>query len=247
MDVSASQLDALLSTNLGPAILELVEHLPGTMFCIKDAQGRYLAINPTFVERTNKRTRAQVVGRTAAELFVPELAERYEEQDARVLATGARIFNELELIRAPGGPFRWHVTAKVPLRDEAGHITGVISMSHDVGEAAHDDPAMTALGAVLAYIHANLDEPITSTQLAAVAHCSVDTLERRTRRVFGRSPHQLVLSTRIDTACRLLTSSSAPLASIATTCGFTDQAAFSRTFARLVGMPPGRYRAHLSQ
>lgn len=212
------------------------------MFCVKDASGRYLAVNPTFVERTNKRTRSEVVGRFARELFVPELAERYEEQDASVLRTGEPLFNELELIRAPGGPFRWHVTAKVALRDDEGTVRGVVSMSQDVGEAAHDDPAMTALGAVLAYIHANLTNQLSSAELAKVAHCSIDTLERRTRRVFGRSPRQLVLSTRIDTACALLTSGDTSLARIATDCGFSDQAAFSRTFTRLVGMPPGRYR-----
>ena len=234
--------DPALFTNLGPAILELLEHLPGTMFCVKDRDGRYVAVNPTFIERTNKRHRSAVLGATASELFVPELAERYEDQDAAVLATGRPLYNELELIRAPGGPFRWHVTAKVPLRDGRGDVSGVVSMSQDVGEAAGDDPAMIALGAVVAFIHANLDQPLTSAQLAAVGQCSVDTLERRTRRVFGRSPRQLVLSTRIDTACALLASGNVPLAEIAQACGFADQAGFSRTFTRLVGLPPGRYR-----
>lgn len=179
---------AALADALGPGVLEIVEHLPGTMFCVKSADGRYLAVNPTFVERTNKRARSDVIGRRAGELFVPELAERYEEQDARVLATGQSLFDELELIRAPGGPFRWHVTAKVALRDADGTVVGLASMSQDVGEGAIDDPAMTSLSAVVAYVHAHVNEPTTSSTLAAVAGCSVDTLERRCRRVFGRSP-----------------------------------------------------------
>ena len=135
---TAPTLDALRGA-LGPAVLEMVDHLPGTMFCVKGADGRYLAVNPTFVERTNKRSRGDVVGRRAAELFVPELAERYEEQDARVLSSGKPLFNELELIRASGGPFRWHITAKMPLRDQAGRVVGIASMSQDVGEAAGFD------------------------------------------------------------------------------------------------------------
>lgn len=231
-----------LAGALGPAVLDLVDHLPGTMFCVKGADGRYIAVNPTFVERTNKRSRAEVLGRRAGELFVAELADRYEEQDARVHSSGRPLFNELELIRAPGGPFRWHVTAKVPLRDEDGRVTGVVSMSQDVGEGAVDDRTMTSLGAVVAHIRAHLGENVTSQDLARVAGCSVDTLERRCRRVFGRSPGQLILSTRIDVARGLLTGSDMPLAQIADLCGYADQAGFSRTFTRLVGIPPGRYR-----
>ena len=231
-----------LAGALGPAVLELVDHLPGTMFCVKGADGRYIAVNPTFVERTNKRSRAEVLGRRAGELFVAELADRYEEQDARVHSSGRPLFNELELIRAPGGPFRWHVTAKVPLRDEDGRVTGVVSMSQDVGEGAANDRTMTSLGAVVAHIRAHLGENVTSQDLARVAGCSVDTLERRCRRVFGRSPGQLILSTRIDVARGLLTGSDMPLAQIADLCGYADQAGFSRTFTRLVGIPPGRYR-----
>ena len=231
-----------LAGALGPAVLELVDHLPGTMFCVKGADGRYIAVNPTFVERTNKRSRAEVLGRRAGELFVAELADRYEEQDARVHLSGRPLFNELELIRAPGGPFRWHVTAKVPLRDEDGRVTGVVSMSQDVGEGAADDRTMTSLGAVVAHIRAHLGENVTSQDLARVAGCSVDTLERRCRRVFGRSPGQLILSTRIDVARGLLTGSDMPLAQIADLCGYADLAGFSRTFTRLVGIPPGRYR-----
>ena len=231
-----------LAGALGPAVLELVDHLPGTMFCVKGADGRYIAVNPTFVERTNKRSRAEVLGRRAGELFVAELADRYEDQDARVHSSGRPLFNELELIRAPGGPFRWHVTAKVPLRDEDGRVTGVVSMSQDVGEGAANDRTMTSLGAVVAHIRAHLGENVTSEDLARVAGCSVDTLERRCRRVFGRSPGQLILSTRIDVARGLLTGSDMPLAQIADLCGYADQAGFSRTFTRLVGIPPGRYR-----
>ena len=234
-----------LAGALGPAALELVDHLPGTMFCVKGADGRYIAVNPTFVERTNKRSRAEVLGRRAGELFVAELADRYEEQDARVHSSGRPLFNELELIRAPGGPFRWHVTAKVPLRDEDGRVTGVVSMSQDVGEGAADDRTMTSLGAVVAHIRAHLGENVTSQDLARVAGCSVDTLERRCRRVFGRSPGQLILSTRIDVARGLLTGSDMPLAQVADLCGYADQAGFSRTFTRLVGIPPGRYRKSL--
>ncbi len=277
--------DPKLMAALPPAMLALMDELTTTMFCLKDAHGRYVAVNPTFVLRTNQRSARDVLGRTAAELFVPELAQRYEEQDARVMSTGKPLHNELELIVAPGGVPRWHLTAKVPLRaqwseedswdecaelerryaakhaKQAKHATpatprgaqapyvepeppviGIVSMSQDLGQDAVDDPAMTSLHEVVHYIDHHLAGTIRTADLARVAGCSPDTLERRVRRVFHRSPKQLVLTARIDAARSQLAQRGTPIVTIAQRCGFYDQAAFSRTFARLTGLTPSQYR-----
>lgn len=223
------------------AVLDLLDDLTTTMFCVKNDEGRYVAVNPTFVHRAGKRTRQEVVGRTAAELFVPELAERYETQDATVMRTGATLRHELELISPPGGRPRWFLTNKVPLRHD-GAVVGLVSLSQDVGADAVDDPAMTSLTKVVDHIDTHLDQQIRVPDLADVAGCSVDTLERRVRRVFHRTPQQLVLTARIERATAELTRSDRPIAQIATDCGFYDQAAFSRTFARLTGLTPTQFR-----
>lgn len=226
---------------LPEAMLELVNELTSTMFCIKDTQGRYIAVNPTFVLRTNERSPRQVIGRTARELFVPELAARYETQDERVIATGRPLRNELELIRPPGGTARWYLTSKVPLRHE-GRVVGLVSLSQDLRGDVVDDPAMAGLTRVVDHVEAHVADHIRVADLAEVAGCSVDALERRVRRVFHRTPGQLVLTARIDRATTLLTTSEEPIAAVASACGFYDQAAFSRTFARLTGRTPAQFR-----
>ncbi|WP_226343841.1 AraC family transcriptional regulator [Agilicoccus flavus] len=242
-----------LRAALPEAMLTLVDELTTTMFCVKDADGRYVAVNPTFVRRTNESSARAVLGRSASELFVPELAARYEEQDDLVLRTGATLRNELELIAPPGGSPRWYLTAKVPLRGPADAETrqdrrrppgpppviGLVSLSQDLGSG--DEEAMHALTRVVEHIDDHLGETIRVPDLAAVAGCSVDTLERRVRRAFRRTPGQLVLTARIDRARELLRGDD-PLAEVALACGFYDQAAFSRTFARLAGQTPAAYR-----
>ena len=230
-----------LRSAMADAMLDLLEDLTTTMFCVKSAEGRYVAVNTTFVHRAGQRRAQDVWGRTAAELFVPELAERYETQDRAVLGTGRPLHHELELISARGGRPRWFLTNKVPLRHE-GAVVGLASLSQDVGADDVDDPAMTSLTRVVDHIAAHIDRPVRVPELAEVAGCSVDTLERRVRRVFHRSPGQLVLTTRIDRASALLRETDLPLADVATSCGFYDQAAFSRTFARLTGAPPSAVR-----
>lgn len=240
-DQQIAALTEELREALPDAMLALVNELTSTMFCVKDAQGRYVAVNPTFVLRTNASSPRQVVGRTAKELFVPELAERYETQDARVLSTGRPLRNELEMIRPPGGEVRWYLTSKVPLRS-GDVLVGLVSLSQDLGGDVIDDPAMVSLTRVVEYIEEHLDSSIRVAELAAQAGCSVDSLERRVRRVFHRSPGQLVLTARIDRAMALLMSGDDPIVDIASACGFYDQAAFSRTFARLTGRTPAQFR-----
>ncbi|MDR1393303.1 MAG: AraC family transcriptional regulator [Bifidobacteriaceae bacterium] len=96
-------------------LVDLWSELPGVMFAIKDAAGRYVEVNQAFVRRSSATSRAQVIGRTAAELFLPALAERYEAQDAEVMATGRPLRGELEVIRAEGGEPAWYLTTKLPL------------------------------------------------------------------------------------------------------------------------------------
>lgn len=232
---------AELRAGLSDALLALIEQANATMFCVKDASSRYVAVNRTFVHRAGRRSAAEVLGHSASELFVPELAQRYEEQDAQVLATGEPLFNELELIRIPGGPYRWHLTAKLPIRHQ-GRVVGLVSMSEYVDAAGHDDPNLTSLARVVELIAARLAEPLRVRDLAQAAGCSTDTVTRRIERVFHRTPRQLILSMRIDRARSLLESTTLPVAQVAVDCGFYDQAALTRTFARLTGRTPGQYR-----
>jgi PAS domain S-box-containing protein len=227
-----------------PALLALFAELTGVMFCAKDADGRYVEVNDAFVRRTNQRTRAGVIGHRAAELFVPELAERYDEQDSRVFAERRPLRHELELIRREGGAPGWYLTTKMPVTDADGVAIGVVSVSEDLRSADPSDPAMPALSRVVALVEARLADPPGVEEMAAVAGFSTSALERRMRAVFGLAPTQFVLRARIDRARALLTETDRALADIAVACGFYDQPAFTRQFTRLAGETPGQFRRH---
>lgn len=249
MPPESPTLGDLAGLDLTAELIELFEELPGVMFCVKDTSGRYIAVNRAFVRRTSQSTRRAVLGRRAGELFVPELAERYDAQDSHVLATGQPLRNELEIIRRPGGRPGWYVTTKLPLRrqvDGALRTVAVVSISTDLQSADVDDATMHGLSQVVELVAARLattprDLPRTA-ELAAAASCSVSTLDRHMRRVFGLSPRQFVLKARIDTAMRLLGETDLPLAEVAARSGFYDQPAFTRQLARLTGETPAQFR-----
>src|SRR5699024_8169649 len=136
----------------------------------------------------------------------------------------------------------WYLTSKVPLRASAGQVVGVVSISEDLYVADESAQDLQAISRVQDWIEHHLDAPIRVPDLAAVAGCSRHALERRVRRVFHLSPAPLVLRARSDRATEALTTSSAPISQIATACGFYDQAAFTRTFARVTGETPAQFR-----
>lgn len=227
---------------LTPALLRLCDDLTGTMFCAKDVTGRYVVVNDAFVRRTPERSRRTVVGRTAAELFLPHLAERYDAQDRDVLATGRALHRELELIRRPGGPPGWYLTSKEPVRDDAGAVVGLVSISQALRAGDADAATVQALSRVAAFVHGRLADPPTVAELAEAAGCSPSTLDRRVRRVYALSPQQYVLRARVDHAAALLGGTDLPLAEVASAAGFYDQASFTRTFGRLTGETPAQFR-----
>ena len=55
------------------ALHDVFAGVPHVMFCVKDTDGRYLAVNQAFAERAGRSVEA-VLGRTAADLFPADLA-----------------------------------------------------------------------------------------------------------------------------------------------------------------------------
>jgi len=230
------------STGAFQPLLELFDSLPLVMFCMKAADGRYLAVNDAFVRRSGRKSKRDVLGARATDLFPAPLAERYEEQDGHVFASGEPLRDELELIRRPDGSFGWYLTMKLPV-EEDGEVAALVSVSRDLATPSEESIALEALTRVVELVQTRLEEPLRVADLAEAADCSEAQLERRMKKVFGITPNQYVLRVRVDRAAARLTDSDDPIAVVATECGFYDQATLTRQFGRLTGETPARFRA----
>ena len=230
------------------ALHDVFVGVPHVMFCVKGADGRYLAVNQAFAERAGRSVEA-VLGRTAADLFPADLAASYEAQDRRVLATGEAIRNELELILRPDGSRGWYVSTKTRLLDDDGDLVGIASVSYDLRSAsAHDDTRddpHQRLQAAIDLARRRFAEPVKVGELADAAGLSLPQLDRALRRTLGLSPKQLLLRARLDEAMRRLDDTDLPIATIASECGYYDQSSFTRQFRRATGLTPGTYRAEV--
>ena len=112
-------------------------------YCIfwKDREGIYLGANENKLRALGLSSVEQLIGKTDYDTNIsPEDAEFYRSVDKKVMDTGEPILNLEETQQRPDGPHML-LTTKVPLRDDAGSVTGVLGMYVDVTERTRMDPA----------------------------------------------------------------------------------------------------------
>jgi AraC-like DNA-binding protein len=86
-------------------------------------------------------------------------------------------------------------------------------------------------------------EPLDVATLANVALLSPAHFSREFRRAFGESPHQYLLTRRMERAAALLRNTDRSVADICFLVGLRSVGSFTTTFGRTFGMSPTAYRA----
>lgn len=95
------------------------------------------------------------------------------------------------------------------------------------------------------FIHAHYSDGLTIALIADAVGVHPVHLAREFRKHFHDSPADYIIRLRIAAACRQLSRPDASLAHIAAATGFYDQSHFSKTFKRLTGTTPAKYRSAL--
>ena len=92
-------------------------------------------------------------------------------------------------------------------------------------------------------IDARYREPLNVESLARVAHLSPAHFSREFRREFGETPHQYLLTRRLERAAALLRTTDRSVADICLTVGLRSVGSFTTSFGRAYGIPPTAYRS----
>jgi two-component system, sensor histidine kinase and response regulator len=101
------------------------------MISVKDVDGRYILVGRRWQELIG-RSADEVIGRTDAELMPGRHAAPSRAADLQVIRTGEVLEYEREAITPDGTNTYWIV--KFPLRDAAGDVYAVVTMSTDVSD-----------------------------------------------------------------------------------------------------------------
>jgi AraC-like DNA-binding protein len=92
-------------------------------------------------------------------------------------------------------------------------------------------------------IDARYREPLDVPSIARAAHLSPAHFSREFRRTFGETPHQYLLTRRMERAAALLRNTDRTVADICLTVGLRSVGSFTTTFRRMFGLTPTAYRA----
>jgi len=92
------------------------------------------------------------------------------------------------------------------------------------------------------HLEENLDGVVRISDLAAMTRLTVSYFSRAFKGSFGMAPQSYIARRRMELAQHLMLTTDESLCQIALACGLSDQAHFSKMFARAFGMPPGVWR-----
>jgi AraC-like DNA-binding protein len=92
-------------------------------------------------------------------------------------------------------------------------------------------------------VDARYREPLDVPALAQAAHLSPAHFSREFRRAFGETPHQYLLTRRLERAAALLRNTDRTVADICFSVGLQSVGSFTTSFGRAYGLSPAAYRA----
>lgn len=217
------------------------EHLPGVFFFVKDAEGRHIAANSVTFARFGIKSERELVGAMDEKFFPAELAKAFREDDQKVIRSGKPLINRLEVWYDEQRNLDWFLTTKLPVRDKAGKVIGVMGITRrDEDRMRHHD--VKEVTAAVQHARKNCDKNVTAAELARAAGVSERHLHRKLRQAMGLSPHELMLRIRIQAAAEALAKTSVPIIEVALNHGFCDQSAFTQQFRKRTGMTPKQFR-----
>ncbi|QDU75770.1 HTH-type transcriptional regulator CdhR [Bremerella volcania] len=223
-------------------LAELFDNTTDMAFFVKDAEGRYIAVNDSLVQRHGWREKSDVIGKRSSEICEGDLGRIPSQQDQRVLRTGKALLNQLEMQWYRPPVMTWCLTTKLPMRDAEGTIVGLIGFSKDVRTQVEPEEIPASFADALAEFEQDLSPEVTPVWFAEKCQLSARRLATLTKKVFDLTPGQFIAKVRIDAATRLLRETNLSVSEIAHQCGFYDHSAFTRAFRKATGTTPRSFR-----
>lgn len=223
-------------------LLQALEHLPGSLFMIKNLDSRYIYMSQALREAINLPPGEEVVGKTDFDLFPKIIAQSFRQNDLLVFKHGKPLVNEVHATGFFAAAPKWTFSSKYPLHNRAGKIVGLITINRPYTEIMGHDAQLNRLLPAIEHVFRNYADAITVATLAKL--CSLS--ESQFMRVFGQgmkmTAQAFVEQVRMFHALEAIKHTAHSIARIAQDTGFYDHSSFVKRFKRFTGTTPLHYR-----
>lgn len=119
-------------------IQTLIDWVPDILW-VKDVDSRFVIANQAAAAKIGLGDSEALLGKNDFELHPMETARQYYDDEQVVLRSGTPLIEKEEYVIDAFGRKTWILTTKVPLRDDAGAICGLVGISHDITERRRGD------------------------------------------------------------------------------------------------------------
>ncbi len=142
----------------------LIDNTPDYIF-LKDIECRFILSNAAHAQAAGNSAPDKLIGKTAFDVFSPELASQFHADDLALMQSGESLINaERETVDAKGN-YKSVLTTKIPWRDSNGQILGLVGISRDITERKYLQNALQQNEERLRLITDNTQDLITQGDL----------------------------------------------------------------------------------
>jgi PAS domain S-box-containing protein len=121
----------------------MIDLIPAFIYA-KDAHSRFTACNKLVANRMGVEP-ADLIGKTDFDFFPREHAERFFADEQALIQSGVPLINREEIaFDKTRGMDRIILTSKIPLRDEAGNLTGIVGTGFDITDRKDAEARMAS-------------------------------------------------------------------------------------------------------
>ncbi len=116
----------------------LLDSVPDAIY-FSDTRGRYIRANRAMASRCGMADAKRLVGKTSFDMFDAQLARSLRDRDDRVIRSGEPELYTLDRRSRPDGSDGWDLATRIPLRDRAGRVVGIIGVLRDITEQKRNE------------------------------------------------------------------------------------------------------------
>ena len=118
-----------------------IDTVPDVLYA-KDRASRFILVNAAAVTQMGAASADAMIGKSDLDFHPHRYAEEYRAREIAVMETGVISMVEEPVMHPVTGEQRWYASTKVPLRNTAGAIVGLVGIGRDVTERKRMDEAL---------------------------------------------------------------------------------------------------------